>query len=78
MELHAQAKVVVLPYFSEFYRLGCSGRLQDALASGAYPFVPESTSIYSWLKAQDGFVPFGYDSNFAPLEISNSVKGFLK
>lgn len=76
-ELNARAKVVVLPYFSDFYRLGSSGRLQDALISEAFPFVPEGTAMFEWLVRRSGSAPYPYDADFRPREIASSVKEFL-
>ena len=41
------ARVVVLPYDKPYFRWGSSGKFNEAIACGAFPFVPEWTAIAS-------------------------------
>lgn len=41
------ARVVVLPYLDPYFMWGSSGKFSDAIACGAFPFVPDGTAIAS-------------------------------
>jgi len=43
-ELLEDAKVLVLPYLKEYFALGSSGKINDAILSGAMPFLPEDSA----------------------------------
>lgn len=40
-------RVVVLPYMKEYFRWGSSGKFNEAIALGTFPFVPSDTAIAS-------------------------------
>lgn len=44
-KLLANARVVVLPYTNEYFRFGSSGKFNEAIAAGAFPFCFEGTAI---------------------------------
>lgn len=66
-------KVTVLPYFSDFYKLGSSGRVQDALASWVLPLVPGFTSMHSSLKNQLGKEYPDIDEEFSPASVARAT-----
>lgn len=47
LSLMENVKVVVLPYFDPYFEWGSSGKFNEAIAAGAFPFVPMNSAIAS-------------------------------
>lgn len=48
--LHSETRCMVLPYESDFYTWGSSGRVEDSLVFHAMPVVPPTTAMYDSLR----------------------------
>ncbi|MDA7814860.1 hypothetical protein N8964_01375 [Pontimonas sp.] len=51
-ELLSSSRIIILPYQDEYFRWGSSGKFNEAVAVGAFPFVPHTTAIATQSSAE--------------------------
>jgi hypothetical protein len=72
--LFSGARIVVLPYDKPYFKWGSSGKFNDAMTCGAFPFVPPDTAP-SW---QSGLPPELHELSWDPQEAMRSIQHRLQ